>query len=193
MDFQWIPLGKLQWWNQLPQLWRARSPSSEGVRNFRWTFWKALCLYFRFRYFLVLSTSTQKNIAGKRSLLPPEPEAQITAFIWGAFQNNVRNCTFLLKIRSSWTASRSTVLVAEIPKYMHILSQRKKIEVIRASYHDFRATYIRRNASGGKSQPQAQCPDELRSKNSYRQEGEFRKIENFVFAPDTSLLQDSVL
>ena len=83
--------------------------------------------------------------------------------------------------------------MAEIPKYMHILSQRKKIEVIRASYHDFRATYIRRNASGGKSQPQAQCPDELRSKNSYRQEGEFRKIENFVFAPDTSLLQDSVL
>ena len=113
--------------------------------------------------------------------------------MWGAFQNNVRNCTFLLKIRPSWTASRSTVLVAEIPKYMHILSQRKKFEVIRASYHDFRATYIRRNASGGKSQPQAQCPDELRSKNSYRQEGEFRKIENFVFAPDTSLLQDSVL
>ena len=53
------------------QLQSDRSRSSEGVRSSRWTFWKALGLYFRFLHFLLLRNHVEKREPQKASLLPP--------------------------------------------------------------------------------------------------------------------------
>ena len=53
------------------QLQSDRSRSSEGVRSSRWTFWKALSLYFGLRYFLLPTETTPGGCASKRSEHPP--------------------------------------------------------------------------------------------------------------------------
>ena len=53
------------------QLKNDRSRSSGGVRSSRWTFWKALCLYFRLRNFFIADGSNTRRLETFLLTIPP--------------------------------------------------------------------------------------------------------------------------